>query len=271
MAGKTISQLPLATTPLAGTESVPIVRSGVTYKTTVADIAKSPQDGATANAVVYYNGSKTPASSSAFTFDGTNIAATGNASVGGTLSATGNASVGGTLSVTGALTTSSTATATKLIPTGGTATGNGMYLSAANTLGFSTNGTLQASLDATGNLRFNSGYGSAALAYACRAWVNFDGTGTVTIRASGNVSSITDNGTGDYTVNFTTAMPDANYSVAGGLEGDPSHTAMTLVYNFSRTSNAKVSPTTTALRVQSLRASDSGALDNAIIYVAIFR
>ncbi len=48
--------------------------------------------------------------------------------------------------------------------------------------------------------------------FACRAWVNFNGTGTVAIRASGNVSSITDNGTGDYTVNFTTAMPDANYS-----------------------------------------------------------
>lgn len=48
--------------------------------------------------------------------------------------------------------------------------------------------------------------------YPCRAWVNFNGTGTVAIRASGNVSSITDNGTGNYTVNFTTAMPDANYS-----------------------------------------------------------
>lgn len=46
----------------------------------------------------------------------------------------------------------------------------------------------------------------------CRAWVNFNGTSTVAIRASYNVSSITDNGTGDYTVNFTTAMPDANYS-----------------------------------------------------------
>jgi hypothetical protein len=48
--------------------------------------------------------------------------------------------------------------------------------------------------------------------YSCRAWVNFNGTGTVAIRASGNVSSITDNGAGDYTVNFTTAMADANYS-----------------------------------------------------------
>ena len=52
----------------------------------------------------------------------------------------------------------------------------------------------------------------------CRAWVNFNGTGTVAIRASFNVSSITDNGTGDYTVNFTTAMTDANYSpvITGG-------------------------------------------------------
>jgi hypothetical protein len=51
--------------------------------------------------------------------------------------------------------------------------------------------------------------------YMCRAWVNFNGTGTVAIRASGNVSSITDNSTGNYTVNFTTAMPDADYCVTG--------------------------------------------------------
>ena len=53
----------------------------------------------------------------------------------------------------------------------------------------------------------------AAPIYACRAWVNFNGTGTVAIRASGNVSSVVRNGTGQYTVNFTTAMPDTNYSV----------------------------------------------------------
>lgn len=51
--------------------------------------------------------------------------------------------------------------------------------------------------------------------YTARAWVNFNGTGTVAIRAAGNVSSITDNGTGDYTINFTNAMPDANYSACG--------------------------------------------------------
>jgi len=51
---------------------------------------------------------------------------------------------------------------------------------------------------------------------AAKAWLQFDGTGTVSIRESGGVASITDNGTGDYTVNFTSAMPDANYAVAQG-------------------------------------------------------
>ena len=53
--------------------------------------------------------------------------------------------------------------------------------------------------------------GSAPI-YACRAWVNFNGQGTVAIRASGNVSSITDLGTGYYRANFTTALPDGNYA-----------------------------------------------------------
>jgi hypothetical protein len=70
------------------------------------------------------------------------------------------------------------------------------------------------------NLSFNSGYGSAAVAYGCRAWVNFQGTNTVSIRASGNVSSITDGGTGIYTVNFTTAIVDTNYAVLGTCERD---------------------------------------------------
>ena len=73
--------------------------------------------------------------------------------------------------------------------------------------------------DSTGTLatsastltQFNAS-GSAPV-YATRAWCNFNGTGTVAIRSSGNVSSITDNGVGIYTVNFTTAMSDANYAV----------------------------------------------------------
>ena len=75
----------------------------------------------------------------------------------------------------------------------------------------------QATEDSAGNFAFNSGYGSVAPVYGCRAWVNFDGTGAIgtnqTIRASGNVASVYKNGTGDYTITFVTPMPDANYVV----------------------------------------------------------
>ena len=111
---------------------------------------------------------------------------------------------------------------------------------------FQQNGTTQATITAAGLFQFNSGYGSVATAYGCRAWVNFNGTGTVAIRASGNVTSITDNGTGDYTVNFTTALADANYSVAGiaGLDGTGGNTVSALKLYDNLTA-----PTTTAVRV----------------------
>jgi hypothetical protein len=81
--------------------------------------------------------------------------------------------------------------------------------------------------------------GSAPL-YSARAWVNFNGTGTVAIRASGNVSSITDNGTGDYTVNFATAMSDANYSVTGANNWD--NGSVNLVFSITNvaTSNYRI-------------------------------
>jgi hypothetical protein len=71
---------------------------------------------------------------------------------------------------------------------------------------------ITATLSSSSNVKAPLNASGSAPVYACRAWVNFNGTGTVAIRESGNVSSITDNGgSGDYTVNFTTAMPDANY------------------------------------------------------------
>jgi len=97
--------------------------------------------------------------------------------------------------------------------------------------------------------------------YKCRAWVNFNGTGTVAIRASGNVSSITDNGVGDYTVNFATAMPDANYSgsTSANLSAGVSWTS--LPYS--------IAPTTTAVRVATV--SNGLFADFAYVNVAIFR
>ena len=91
-------------------------------------------------------------------------------------------------------------------------TDTGVFRAGANRLAFATNGASVGEFNGS-DLKFNSGYGSVATAYGCRAWVNFNGTGTVAIRASGNVSSITDNGVGDYTVNFTTAMVDADYAI----------------------------------------------------------
>lgn len=81
--------------------------------------------------------------------------------------------------------------------------------------------------------------------YGARAWVNFNGTGTVAIRASGNVSSITDNGVGDYTVNFSTAMPDANYGYAISISGK-ADTSKTVGQGGA---SAQFSPTTSAVRV----------------------
>jgi len=79
--------------------------------------------------------------------------------------------------------------------------------------------------------------GSAPM-YSGRAWVQFTGTGTVTVNGEGNVSSITDNGTGNYTVNFTTAMPDANYAVGSSLStpGGSSATAALTVTTYTTTS-----------------------------------
>jgi hypothetical protein len=83
--------------------------------------------------------------------------------------------------------------------------------------------TLAADLSVTSNLLFNSGYGSVATAYGCRAWVNFNGTGTPAVNASGNVSSVTRASgfaNGVYIINFTTAMPDSNYAAVAASSND---------------------------------------------------
>ena len=86
--------------------------------------------------------------------------------------------------------------------------------------------------------------------YAAKAWVNFDGTGTVAIRDGGNVSSITDNASGDYTVNFSAAMADANYATVGstGTNGN-GYAPATLNINRVRSSGNHVDPTTSAVRI----------------------
>jgi len=105
----------------------------------------------------------------------------------------------------------------------------------------------------------------------CKAWVNFNGTSTVAIRASYNVSSITDNGTGDYTVNFTTALADANYSVAAmGQRGDGAAFGNYGFFAIQGTSSNTLSPTASSIRLNTMSAVGS-ALDHPAVFVSIFR
>ena len=94
----------------------------------------------------------------------------------------------------------------------------------------------------------------------CKAWVNFNGTGTVAIRAQYNVSSITNNGVGDYTVNFTTALTDANYSaVYGGSDST------------SNLSRSYTSATASAFRMATRNSNNGGVVDDSQVFVAVFR
>jgi len=121
-------------------------------------------------------------------------------------------------------------------------------------------------IDSSGNLQFNSGYGSVATAYACRAWVAFNGTGTIAIRASGNISSLGDFGTGDYSVGFATNMPDTNYcavgaSIKGGGGPSGSNSGIVIMSEAPAVSAAGVGVIT----------ADGTAVDRAYVYAAFFR
>ena len=113
--------------------------------------------------------------------------------------------------------------------------------------------------------------GTAPL-YMCRAWVNFNGQGTVAIRSSGNVSSITDNGTGDYTINFTTAMPDTSYCFSGVAEPGTGATNYTV---WGAGSSSSFVRTVSTIRVRTgyinTLSANSVVTDPDVINVAIFR
>jgi len=165
--------------------------------------------------------------------------------------------------------------AARMLVTGGSYTwaiSSNYYIGAAftitNTAGGSTLNDFV--IDTSGNTKFNSGYGSAATAYGCRAWVNFNGTGTVAIRASGNVTSITDNGVGDYTVNFTTAMPDASYSVASSITGATTSN-VTRVVVIKGSDTAITNKTTSAITIQTGSSAGGTLVDVSEINISIFR
>jgi len=110
---------------------------------------------------------------------------------------------------------------------------------------------------------FDSGYGSVVTAYGCRAWVNFNGTGTVAIRGSASVTSITDNGTGLYTVNLSITLTDANGSVV--ITGDNASG------NGGATCGTNGNHTTTTIPIRCRFAGGQTAADLPVISVAVFR
>jgi len=132
-----------------------------------------------------------------------------------------------------------------------------------------TSGTLQENLQVTnnGDLRFRSGFGSLGVAYGCRAWVYFNGTGTVAINGSGNVSSVTDNGAGDYFINFTSSMPDTNYCIQSGQSNS---LGASNVYYFNYNS-ATLKGTAGFRAISYYDAGTTTAVDRANLYVAVFR
>ena len=106
----------------------------------------------------------------------------------------------------------------------------------------------------------------------CSAWVNFDGTGTVAIRSSYNISSITDNSVGNYTINFTSAMSDANYSV-GLVANDIGTAGLTDGYAYGgwkRGANNAVF-STASLRIGLGYPANALYYDQSIINVQIYR
>ena len=121
----------------------------------------------------------------------------------------------------------------------------------------------------SGNVKFNGWINDdGSENYKCRAWVNFNGTGTVAIRASGNVSSITDNGVGEYTVNFTTAMQDVNYCVTTSSRYYSASNSVSLIQNI-----ANYTPVVGSVRLTSSSAvgTITAQIDVESFYVAIFR
>jgi hypothetical protein len=108
---------------------------------------------------------------------------------------------------------------------------------------------------------------SVEIGTLCRAWVNFNGTGTVAIRASFNVSSITDNGNGDYTVNFTNAMPDENYCVNGGWGQSTGGTGTLKTVRI----NSNDTGTATLMTASQCRTITSFGGDMSYIFMSFFR
>jgi hypothetical protein len=144
----------------------------------------------------------------------------------------------------------------------------------AGAITFSTTNTEQARISSAGVLSFNSGYGSSAIAYGCRAWVNYNGN-TPAIRASGGITSVTKNSAGNYTLNFSFTMPDANYAPVFGTNSwtttDPGGDRnVKIVTNGTNIGNGTASLMSTT-QLQIIEGNTAAGTDHVYTCVAIFR
>jgi hypothetical protein len=103
---------------------------------------------------------------------------------------------------------------------------------------------------------------------AVKAWVNFNGTGVVAIRASYGVSSLTDYAQGQYRVNFTTAMPDVNYGITVGISSSASDSVWPVSYITNASNGGASSTSSLGLNVGTI---GGATLDAVSVNVAIFR
>jgi hypothetical protein len=134
-----------------------------------------------------------------------------------------------------------------------------MAVSTINTAGLASNTVAPLATS------FSTIVGSAP-SYACRAWVNFNGTGTPAIRGSGNVSSVTDIDVGFYQVNYTTAMPDTNYAVA--LSGQRPNTASSFLIGLRIATDGPY--TTTSAQLVTFNSAFE-TIDLSSVFVSVFR
>lgn len=164
----------------------------------------------------------------------------------------------------------------------GAGTGSGTVTSVSGT-GTVSGLTLTGTVTTSGSLTLGGTLSVAALStasgsapsYSARAWVNFNGTGTVAIRASGNVSSITDNGAGDYTINFTTAMADVDYAVvANAAPSDNQRNNVTIGLSANNAPTLAPENNTKfvgSFRMQTGLPGSTTFVDQASVYIACFR
>ena len=141
------------------------------------------------------------------------------------------------------------------------------FLDTSGNLAVSGNVTCASDLSVDNDLKIDSGFGSTTTVYGVRAWIKFDGEGTVAINGSGNISALTDNGTGDYTVTFTTAMTDTNYATVGMGSVNGGNGAIAV----NTSSHTPVLYSTTQCRFCNSNTNSGSLLDGGAICAAFIR